>query len=266
MNNVMGKQRGVTLIELMIAILIGIFISLMVVQYLATSSRMFKRQGVDSNIEQNASFAVSYLSKYIRQAGSRDGHGTEIPFYSGDCGAFSPCTAEADGADGTEPNSDRVAVQMFVGAGGRDCAGNPANGQIANVFYIDEETTGSGVSSLFCRGFDVATNSWIGTNGTALIDGVEQMQVIYGVADASEQIYSYLSSDRIPAVAGSMAHGWDRIRAVNVALLVSDGYGSATEIVANRNFQLFDGPPTNFNDGINRRVFSTAITVNSKIP
>ena len=111
----MGKQRGVTLIELMIAILIGIFISLMVVQYLATSSRMFKRQGVDSNIEQNASFAVSYLSKYIRQAGSRDGHGTEIPFYSGDCGAFSPCTAEADGADGTEPNSDRVAVQMFVG-------------------------------------------------------------------------------------------------------------------------------------------------------
>lgn len=266
MSNAPGRQRGLTLIELMIAILIGIFISLMVVQYLATSSRMFKRQGVDSNIEQNASFAVSYLSKYIRQAGSRDGHGTEIPFFNGDCGVFSPCTAQADGADGTDPNSDRVAVQMFLDTGGRDCAGNPAAGQIANVFYIDEEVTGSGVTSLFCRGYDVAGNSWIGAGGTAIIDGVEQMQVIYGVADASEQIYSYVSSDRIPAVGGSMAAGWDQVRAVKVALLVSDGYQSATETTANRNFQLFDGAPVNFNDGINRKVFSTAITINSKIP
>ncbi len=266
MSNRQSNQRGITLVELMVAIIIGIFISLMVVQYLATSSRMFKRQGVDSNVEQNASFAVSYLSKYIRQAGSRDGHGTEIPFFYGDCGGFSPCTSEADGDAGTEPRSDRVAVQMFVGIGGQDCAGNPATGQIANVFYIDEENTGSGETALFCRGFDVANDTWIGPAGIALIDGVEQMQVIYGVANATEQIYSYLSADRIPPVGGSMALGWDRVRAVKVALLVSDGYSTGSEAATNTNFQLFNGPATNFNDRIHRRVFSTAITLNSKIP
>ncbi len=267
MNTSRNKQRGLTLIELMVAILIGIFISLMVVQYLATSSKMFKRQGVDANIEQNATFATSYLSKYIRQAGSRDGFATEIPFYNGDCGNFSPCTAQADGDDGTEPNSDRVAVQMFVGAGSRDCAGNIANGQIANVFYIDREDPSIPVNSLFCRGFDVAENAWIaGSDGIAIIDGVEQMQVIYGVADEDEQIYSYVAADRIPDVDGSATLGWNQVRAVKIALLVSDGYGTTSEDDENRVFQLFDGPQTTFGDRVLRRVFSTAVTINSKIP
>ncbi len=259
------RQQGLTLIELMIAIVIGIFISLMVVQYLVTSSRMFKRQGVDTNIEQNASFAVSYLSKYIRQAGSRDGHGTEVPFFIGDCKDLSPCTSEADGDAGTDASSDRVAVQMFVGSGGKDCAGNDANGQIANVFYIDREDPSSTVNSLFCRGYDVASDAWLGTQGIALIDGVEQMQVVYGVADTNEQIYSYMSADRIPSVNGSAAQGWDQVRAVKVALLVSDGYDSGTENMESRNYQLFDVQTTH-NDRIARRVFSTAITINSKVP
>ena len=64
-SNTYKSQRGFNLIELLIAIVIGIFISLMIVQYMATSSRVFKRQGADSNLEQNASFAISYLSQFI---------------------------------------------------------------------------------------------------------------------------------------------------------------------------------------------------------
>lgn len=259
-------QRGLSLVELMVAIAIGIFISLMVVQYLATSSSMFKKQTVEGNLEQNASFAVSYLSKYIRQAGSRDGHGTEIPFLYDDCGNFSPCTGEGDGDGGTDPNSDRIAVQMFIDAGDRDCAGNIASGQIANVFYIDREDPNKPTQSLFCRGFDVAADEWIGTSGAALIDGVEQIQVIYGVADDHEQIYSYLSGDRIPPVDGNVAKGWDRIRAVKIALLVSDGYESTTQDLGTRQYQLFDAPPVIYTDRVARRIFSTAITINSKIP
>ncbi len=260
-----SRQHGLTLIELMIAIVIGIFISLMVVQYLVTSSRMFQRQGVDANIEQNASFAISYLSKYIRQAGSRDGHGTEVPFFIGDCRTLAPCTSEADGAGGTDSLSDRIAVQMFVGAGGQDCAGNPANGQIANVFYIDQEPGSPNTNSLFCRGYDVAADNWLGTEGLAIIDGVDHMQVIYGVADNTEQIYSYLSADNVPAVGGSAEQGWDQVRAVKVALLVSDGYDSTTEDLDSRSYPLFD-VTANKNDRVARRVFSTAITINSKIP
>ena len=57
--NLLSRQAGLNLIELMIAIVIGIFISLMVVTYLATSSRLFKQQGADTNLEANGTFAIS---------------------------------------------------------------------------------------------------------------------------------------------------------------------------------------------------------------
>ena len=89
------SQRGFNLIELLIAIVIGIFISLMIVQYMATSSRVFKRQGADSNLEQNASFAISYLSQFIRQAGTRDEYGSVIPFFIEDCDGLNHAPAMA---------------------------------------------------------------------------------------------------------------------------------------------------------------------------
>jgi hypothetical protein len=55
------------------------------------------------------------------------------------------------------------------------------------------------------------------------------------------------------------------VRAVKVALLVSDGYDTASEDLQNRNFQLFN-VTANKNDRVARRVFSTAITINSKVP
>ena len=59
------SQSGFNLIELMIAIVIGLFISLMVVQYLTTSSKIFKQQSADSNLEANGTFALSYMLSLI---------------------------------------------------------------------------------------------------------------------------------------------------------------------------------------------------------
>lgn len=259
-------EAGLSLIELMVAIVIGIFISLMVVQYMVTSSRMFKQQGVDSNLEQNASFAMSYLSQFIRQAGSRDGHGTEVPFFIGDCGSFTPCTSDADSATGMNSDSDRIAVQMFL-SNGTDCTGMPVTGQIANVFYISKEDPASDVNSLFCRGFDVAGNDWLGTEGLALIDGIDQMQIIYGVADANEQVYSYVAASDVPPLSGSALLGWNQVRAVKVALLVSDGFETTSEKSSDQTFRLFNANAKTFPaDRVTRKVFSTSININSKVP
>lgn len=261
-----SAEKGLSLIELMIAIVLGIFISLMVVQYMVTSSKMFKQQGVDSNLEQNANFALSYLTQFIRQAGSRDGHGTEVPFFIGDCGNFSPCTSDADTSTGANSDSDRIAVQMFLSSG-TDCTGVPVTGQVANVFYIAREDPSSNVNSLFCRGFDVAGNDWLGTQGLALIDGIDQMQIIYGVADANEQVFSYVAAGDVPPVSGSALRGWDQVRAVKVALLVSDGFETNSERSSDQSFQLFNASAKTFpEDRVTRKVFSTSININSKVP
>jgi len=209
------KQRGFNLIELMIAIVIGIFISLMVVQYMVTSSRV--------------------------------GDGT------GSASATDPAT------------SDTIAVRMHPD-NGRDCTGIalPAGDQLANVFYIEASVEDPNINSLYCRGFNVSSDSWI-ADGVALIDGIDQMQVLYGVADANERIYSYFDAARVPSVDGSAALGWDRVRAIKIALLVSDGFDSLTEDLDTRSYQLLDGPQLSLTDRVNRRVFSTTVAMNSKL-
>jgi len=267
LRNFTGKQGGLSLIELMIAIVIGVFISLMVVQYMVTSSRIFKRQGADTSLELNANFALSFLTEYVRQAGTRTPFGTVVPFYTGSCGTAGSCTFDStNAASAIAPaTSDSIAVQMRT-ENGFDCTGVavPDNNIVANVFYIDTLPNSAGINSLFCRGFDVSNGNWLGA-GAALVDGIDQMQVLYGVSDANGQVVSYLDASRVPPVDGDLESGWDRVRAVKIAVLVSDGLDTNSEDLNTVNFQLLDGPQLGVTDRISRRVFSTTITINNKL-
>ena len=259
------SQSGFNLIELMIAIVIGLFISLMVVQYLATSSKIFKQQSADSNLEANGTFALSYMSQYVRQAGTHDPTGTDVPFYIGDCDgkdpefADDPCTYNTD-----QPgNSDQMSVQMFP-FNLLDCTGQAVEEEhrIANVFYVQD-------NSLHCRGYDVTDRSWL-SDGESLIDGVEQLQVLYGVSNDDGQVDRYVNASSVADESGSDSEklqAWDRVRSVKLAVLVSDGADSNTEFNdEERLFQLLDSPEVAFNDRVPRKVYSTTITINNKLP
>jgi len=230
----LATQRGLNLIELMIAVVIGLFISLMVVQYLSTSSKLFRQQGVDSNLESNATFAISYLSQFIRQAGTFNPIGTDVPFFSGFCG-------------GNDPN---------------DCVGNvtDADERITNVFSVIG-------SELFCRGYSVTNRDWLGA-GESLISGVDQLQVLYGVSNDDGEVDQYVDASRVAENANSDEEellAWDRIRSVKLAVLVSDGTNAGTEKAEARQYQLLDAPEIEFTDRISRKVFTTTITINNKL-
>ena len=267
------RQQGLNLIELMIAITIGIFISLMVVQYLVTSSRLFKQQGVDTNLESNGTFAISYLSQFIRQAGSRSPTGSDVPFYVGDCDD-DPCTFNSDDSG----VSDQLAVQMFP-VNNRDCVNNAVDDgiRIANVFFVADSDTGAVSEScgiddqecaLFCRGFSVSDQNWLG-DAVALIDGVDQLQVLYGVSNDVGQIDRYVDAERVPAPGATgieIQNAWDKVRSVKLAVLVSDGQNTGTEIQEARSYQLLDSPTITFNDRVSRKIYSTTVTINNKLP
>jgi len=211
-----SRQTGLNLIELMIAIVIGIFISLMVVQYLSTSARLFKQQGADTNLEANGTFAISYMTQFIRQAGSNDPMGTDVPFYTGECGDANPCTFNEDNPG----ESDQIAVQM-VPQNGKDCVGNDVEegDRIANVFYVIVE-----------RYVDASR-----------------------VADSADNDF-----ERRVA--------WDGIRSTKIAVLVSDLSTAGTEPKKAREYQLLDSPEVVREDRISRKVYSTTININNKLP
>ncbi len=251
-----SKQRGLNLVELMLAIVIGLFISLMVVQYFSTSSKLFKQQGVDSNLEANATFAMSYLSQYVRQAGSNSPAGSDVPFYTGDCDGDDPCTYNSD----VLQTSDQIAIQM-VPWSQKDCVGEDVGERerIANVFSIEN-------SQLYCRGFSIDSQSWLGAQ-ESLIDGIEQMQVLYGVSNDTGQIEKYIDASRVAdGLSGNDALvAWDRVRSVKISLLVSDGNNAGTETTAARTYQLLDSPEVEYTDNVSRKVYTTTISINNKL-
>ena len=254
----LARQRGLNLIELMIAVVIGLFISLMVVQYLSTSSRLFKQQGVDGNLQANGTFAISYLSQFVRQAGSYNPVGSEVPFFVNECAGTNPCTYDRDASG----ESDQIAVQM-VPQNRRDCVGNPTQPEerIANVFSING-------GSLFCRGYSVTNNIWLGV-GETLIDGIDQMQVLYGVSNNDGIVDRYVDASRV-AAAGlddlQVQEAWDRIRSVKIALLVSDGENTSIERPGSPTYTLLDSAPVTYTDRVLRKVFETTVTINNKLP
>lgn len=254
--NLNSKQRGLNLTELMIAIVIGLFISLMVVQYLSTSTKLFKQQGTDTTLEANATFAVSYLSQFIRQAGSNSPTGTITPFFAGDCNGNDPADVEEPCTYNSDivGKSDQIAIQM-VSWNSKDCANQDTDPdeRIANVFSVVD-------SQLLCRGYSVDNDDWLTTEEPiSLIDGIEQMQVLYGVSNDVGVIVRYVDASRV-------AGAWDQVRSVKLALLVSEGADdSGSEKQQARSYQLLDSPKVEYADRVSRKVYTTTITINNML-
>jgi len=68
--SLMTKQRGLSLIELMIAVTLGIFITAAVIQLFTNSKQSYRVQENLSRLQENGRFAMHFLSHDIRMAGN----------------------------------------------------------------------------------------------------------------------------------------------------------------------------------------------------
>jgi type IV pilus assembly protein PilW len=244
-----ANQRGFSLVELMIAMVIGLVLMMGVVDVMVSSKETFQTNEDISRIQENGRYALAVLVRDVRMAGYRDGGG-DLPnfFFTGTCDTLTPCTANGAGTA-----SDRIAVQ-YDPANDTDCFGNAigVTDLVVNVYSI---TTANNVSSLSCRAWNATTSAWI-SEQRALIDGVDGMQILYGLkAGTSESVSQYVSADRVG--------DWSRVQAVRIALLGNRGteFGQSTE--RTRNFVLLDSPTLAFTDRHNRRIYNTTVMLNN---
>ena len=188
-----------------------------------------------------------------------------------------------------------MALRIPTGATGvaaQDCIGSPLtalNEHVVNVFWVQDSSSGR---SLYCRGYNPDTNTWYGTAAQPLVDGIEQMQVQYGLVDGNPsstgntpssgtggRVDRYLNATDLQALdaADTTRNYWGDVRSVRIALLVSagakqaadDGAGtldSTTIQAAYQTFTLLDGAPyTPTGKPRIRKVFSTTITLNNAL-
>ncbi len=159
------SQRGFTLIELMISLVIGLLLSAAIVKIYADTSQIYKFQNAVSAVQENGRFASTFLRRAVRLAGNfgcdaskpisgstlSDADATNLQFING----ASPPDQLAQpigGSEGGGINSDELLLRGSTGGGVRlDANGGPdsdltveANsGLTANSFAVisDCDTT-----------------------------------------------------------------------------------------------------------------------------
>lgn len=164
----MKRQTGFTLVELMIALLLGLVITLASIQLILTNQRTFSLQQALTAMYEDTYAVTRYINTDLRQAG----RGTATT------GSIAPIIFESLDPDEpisvTRNNTSDDLVITFVGL--QDCEGVGDNSEktIINHYFVD-----SGV--LRCRGSESTS-----ANGVELLAGVERFHVLFGVDTVSD--------------------------------------------------------------------------------
>ena len=276
--NSYAKQTGFTLVELLVGLVLTVFISAIAITYMVSSSQAFRVQTNDSLSHENARYALEVLSQNVRLAGLNPqnditqqldvvylGTGCE----AGNEGSNSGSAAGQCTVDDLSNSSDRFAVDYIAdsdieGCNGAEITASIANQvRVANIFWT-ADLDNDGVRSLYCQTINVTTGSDEGTDARPLIDGVDAMQVQYGVAtDVNVDPNNYI--ERYQSFSNLGAGDNTNVKAIRIALLINSGLSGVgdtqLEDPVNRQYQLLDASVDINDDRVFRQVYSTTIAV-----
>lgn len=259
----MRRDKGLTLVELMVSIALGMFIVMVTTALFLSTKAGYSRQDAEAHMQEAGRFAVDLIARSVRTASFRDWASKDAALLSGP----SVYGLDARSLKGRIPaiempiarsvNGSDVLAIRFSGAGSGEsgdgtvlnCAGFgvPAGrvGEDAgtsrgwSIFYVAEDATGE--PELYCkyRGDDAWTSQ-------AVARGVESFQVLYGLdADDDGLPDQFLNAtamnalDNSPGIPGAIPTAgnsdtvWNKVVAVKFALLIrganrtSDAGGAA---------------------------------------
>lgn len=172
------RQSGLTLVELMIAVLLGSLLVAGAVQIFSSNTQAFRLQQVVSSVQESGRLAMEMVQADLRRAGMgnpRDALGAAIPGLT---------VGNSRTVAGTGPGllvaSDYIQVAYEAPEDMADCEGNQAlAGQtIINRYYVQVDVNPN-ISALFCNGQVVGGPA--GAARIALVRGVESFQVQVGI-------------------------------------------------------------------------------------
>lgn len=217
------QQRGFTLVELMVAMVIGLILTLAALQLFLTNQRTFALQQALAELHEDGQMITRYMTADIRQAG----RGSAI------AGAIPPVVL-ASSSNGT---NDALSIHYW---GTSTCAGDEYTGEteIQNTYSVSGDV-------LQCR--SELTNTTVD-----LVSGVESFQVLYGI---DEEKNGSLGVTQFVTAADLTEDSV--IVAIRFALLLSSDRFTQVE-AAGQTHQVLD-QSVNSNDSNLRRVYSATV-------
>jgi len=238
------RQHGFSLIELMVAMAIGLFLVTVIGVLFVNSKVTYLAQDANSRVQENSRFGLELLGQQIRSAGAPNIQFTLLS--NANLYAKPPVMkfggtpiAGTDGASGA-PDAITVSSDSTV-----DCLGKTVTSPVVNVFRINTAT-----KQLECLGNgDLA-------NAGAVLDDVEDLQVTY--LQPSPAGISYVSASD-----ASMKD----VTAVNVCLLVraKADAGKRASGVQSQTYTDCKGASVTASDGYLRRSVGMVIDLRNRL-
>lgn len=229
-------EAGFGLIELMVALVLGLIASGVAMQLLLVNNQTFAHQRMVSSLEENGQLLLRYMMSDIRQAG----RGTATD------GTIAPVIMDTalpvHSTNGASGGNDELVIRYF---GLRDCqgTGNGTEQDITNHYFVSDEGVLSCTGSL--------------TPGTAvaeLMEGVESFQVQYGIdtdRNGESNVTQYVNAG---------GQGSNPIVAIRFAILLAGDGNSQVDATAST-FYLADEVISIAADARLRKVFGSTVMI-----
>lgn len=278
-----GQSSGFSLIELLIAMAIGIIVLVVISDSYVSGMFVHNRQSEELRVHESARFASELLARSIRRSGYRNtwegkpsnsGKPQEfcatLPTGSQMAGRTAPATIDPAAANmaGTAVAvanaSDVIRVRGYgednaagTAADGSvlDCLGNAIRrGQLVEeTLYVANDNTNNGEPALYCR------TSFGGGSAAPLIPGVERLKILYGEdTDDDGTINRYVDFSQLTPGTGP-----DNVREVMVSMIVRspDPINRQLTPMTNNQFSQLGSTFVAPEDNRLRRVYSTSVAV-----
>lgn len=256
------RQSGFSLIELMIAMTLSLMLLGAVIQVFLSSKLTSELSDDISRIQENGRFSLEFLSRDIRMAGysAVESHRETANVFNDACKDFNPCTSNGAGT-----SSDRIALTLNPEADASgaetDCTGAAVNADdlIANVYFVETDEA-TGISSLMCRGFNITNNDWNAAQ-QPLVDGIDNMQILYGIHDNGGTADGSNTSQVRRFVDAAAVTNWGNVRSVRLGLLASAGTETGSADSKARTYALLDAPQISITDKHTRQIYTATINI-----
>lgn len=219
------SQQGFTLIELMVAMLLGLILTLAALQLFMTNQRTFSLQQALAELHEDGQMAIRYMVADIRQAGRGNAVAGSIP-----------AIVLEHSADDT---NDSLAIRHWSTS---SCAGETYTDQteVVSIYSVSD-----GV--LQCR------NGMTGLT-VDLLSGVDSFQVLYGVdatKDGNLGVTQFVTADSDRLKDNSV------VVAVRFALLISSDKYRQAQSTSSTHWVL--DKETTISDSRLRRTFTSTV-------
>ncbi|WP_312960348.1 PilW family protein [Stutzerimonas nitrititolerans] len=317
------RQRGLSLVELMVAMALSLLLMLGVIQIFLSSKQTYSTNSALSRVQENGRFAMEFLTQDIRNTGYKGqcmgeplNHGVanilwrlEDPIQG-----WNNITAKPAHLSGTPVNgTDAILIKFAAGPSEMNVStGNTATDNTinlgANISGVAKHAITLVSDALSCDLFENAADSnatsvaksaapdWthaytnetevlplqnstyyiranngrpnslvrerLSTSTVApawiteeLVEGVQDMQILYGIASADRQVSDYVTANNIT--------NWSNVVAVRIDLLVSS---ADTNVVSEIQTITFNGTDVNISNRRLAQIFSSTIGIRNRLP